>query len=328
MDLLLENTLTSLLDLNIHAAQAEIVTWQGRQALWLENGLAMIPGRRLQDARIAVSIGTDGPAYPGVAFRVEDVLNYELAYAVPHVSGEWDALQYDPVFHGSNTWQIYHGPSYQRATQVPTGHWFRLQVDFCATRAAVSVDGQPPLVVEKLAHPATPGLLGLWTFRPAYFCDLRVSTCDELDASPGEVPCAAPGTVEEWFVEDYGVVTCEPNGVVNLNRYLPAPPGEVRLVRRFEMPQGGPVTFEFGFSDALSLELDGQVIFNGENTFKGFADRPARGYAEPGTESLRRVLAPGMHSLAAVLGVSEPFGWGLGLAARGEGLRWLPAELG
>jgi len=327
MDLLLENTLTTLPDLNIHAAQAEIVTWRRRQALRLENGLALITNRRIQDARIEVSIGTDGPAYPGVAFRVVDVLNHELAYAVPHVSGEWDALQYDPVFHGSNTWQLYHGPSYQRVAQVPTGRWFRLQVDFCTTRAAVSVDGQPPLVVEKLAHPTTPGMFGLWTFRPAYFCDLRVLTCDEHE-SPGEVPCAAPGTVREWFVEEYGVVICEPNGVVNLNRYLPTSLGEVRMVRRFEMPQGGPVTFEFGFSDALSLELDGQVIFSGENTFKGFADRPARGYAEPGTESLRRVLAPGTHSLAAVLGASEPFGWGLGLAARGEGLHWLAVELG
>jgi len=47
-----------------------------------------------------VLIGADEPAYPGIAFRVADVLNFELAYAVPHVSGQWDALQYDPVFHG------------------------------------------------------------------------------------------------------------------------------------------------------------------------------------------------------------------------------------
>jgi hypothetical protein len=100
----------------------------------LENGLALIPGRRTTDASIEVLIGADGPAYPGVAFRVADVLNFELAYASPHVSGEWDALQYDPVFHGSNTWQVYHGPGYQRATQVPTGRWFRLKVDFYGDR--------------------------------------------------------------------------------------------------------------------------------------------------------------------------------------------------
>jgi hypothetical protein len=66
------------------------------------------------------------------------------------VSGEWDALQYDPVFHGSNTWQLYHGPGYQREAQVPTGRWFRLKVDTCGMRAAVSVDGQPSLEVERV----------------------------------------------------------------------------------------------------------------------------------------------------------------------------------
>jgi hypothetical protein len=88
------------------------------------------------------------------------------------------------------------------------------------------------------------------------------------------------------------------------------------------------VTFEFGFSDALTLELDGQVIFSGENTFKGFADRAARGYVELGMQPLRQELAPGRHCLTAVLRVSEPFGWGLALAAHGEELHWLPAELG
>jgi len=294
----------------------------------LENGLALVPGHRATDASIEVLMGADGPAYPGVAFRLADVLNFELAYAVPHVSGQWDALQYDPVFHGSNTWQVYHGPSYQRATQVPAGRWFRLKVDFHGARAAVSVDGQPPLVVERLAHPTEAGLLGLWTYRPAYFCDLRVSTGDGLDIPQGEMPSAAEGTVEAWFMEGYGVVVCEPNGVLNLNRYLPISLGEARLTRRFEMSEEGAVRFEFGFSDALSLELDGQVIFSGEHTFKGFEDRAARGYAELGMQSLQQGLSPGRHYLTAVLQVSEPFGWGLALAVHGEGLHWLPVELG
>ena len=324
----LQHTLANLAGLEIHAAQAEVVTWQGREALRLEDGLALFPGHRATDARIEVRIGVDGPAYPGIAFRVADVLNFELAYPVPHVSGEWDALQYDPVFHGSNTWQVYHGPGYQRAAQVPTGHWFRLRVDFRGSRAAVSVDGQPPLVVERLARPVTTGSFGLWTYRPACFCDLRVSPCDGLDAPPGEVVAAAAGTVRAWFVDGYGAVAAEPSGAINLNRYLPISLGEVRLSRRFEMAGGGPVRFEFGFSDALTLELDGQAIFSGENTFSGFADRAARGYVELGMGSVQQVLAPGPHRLAAALRVSEPFGWGLVLAAQAEGLHWLPVELG
>jgi hypothetical protein len=138
----------------------------------------------------------------------------------------------------------------------------------------------------------------------------------------------AEGVVDTWFIEGYGLVACEPNGALNLNRYLPVSMERARLVRRFEVSEEGEITFEFGFSDVLSLELDGEVIYQGENTFEGFTDRAARGYVELGMESVRQVLASGSHCLAAELEVKEGFGWGLVLAARGEGLRWLPVELG
>jgi hypothetical protein len=324
----MDYSLVSLDDLEIRAAQAEIVTWHEREALRLESGLALIPERKLKDASIELLIGTEGPAYPGVSFRVADVLNYELAYAVPHVSGQWDALQYDPVFHGSNTWQLHHGLGYQREARVPTDRWFRLKVDYSENQAAVSVDGQPPLFVQRLAHSGTAGRFGVWTFRPAYFCDLRVSSCERLETQAVESPSIAEGVVGTWFVEDYGVVTCEPNGVVNLNRYLPASLGKARLVRRFEVSEEAEIAFEFGFSDVLSLELDGEVVCRAQNTFRGFDDRAARGYVELGTGAVRRMLEIGSHHLAAELSVSEGFGWGLILAARGPGLRWLPAELG
>jgi hypothetical protein len=324
----MEETLVNLHELEIHAEQAEVVTWQGREALRLGNGLALVPENKLKNASIEVRIGTDGPAYPGVAFRVTDILNYELAYAVPHVSGQWDALQYDPVFHGSNTWQLYHGSGYQQEAQVPTGQWFHLKVDYCENKGAVPVDGQPPLVMSELAHPTMMGRFGLWTFRPAYFSDLRVSACEELAISRADVPSLSEGIVKSWFLQDYGVVACEPNGVVNLNRCFPTSMKKTSLMRRFETSEEAEIIFEFGFSDVLELALDGEEVFSGENTFTGFADRAARGYAELGTESLQLILPPGSHNLTADLEVSEGFGWGLVLAAHGEGLRWLPVELG
>jgi hypothetical protein len=242
--------------LQIQATRAEIVTWQGREALRLEDGIALIPDSQALDGSIELLIGVEGPAYPGVAFRVADVRNFELAYPTPHASGQWDALQYDPVFHGSNTWQIYHGPSYQRTAQVPIGSWFRFKVDFCGNRAAFSVDDQPPRVVEWLARPAAEGMFGLWTYRPAYFCDLSASTCDELDIPRGTIPGAAEHVLGAWFIQDYGVADCEANGAINVNRYLPVSMGSVRLTRQFEMLNASEIALQFGFSDALSLELD------------------------------------------------------------------------
>jgi hypothetical protein len=328
VSLLAQHPLDHLEGLHVRAEGAAAGEWQEQQALRLENGLVLLPGFQAADASIEVSISTEGPAYPGVAFRVADVVNYELAYAVPHVSGQWDALQYDPVFHGSNTWQVYHGPAYQASAEVPIGRWFQLRVDVCGSQATISVDDQPPLVVERLAHGWRGGYVGLWTYLPAWFRDLRVSTCQDLIVPAGVAPASSGGLVGEWFAEGYGVVTCEPNGVLNLNRYLPASLGEVHLVRAFELPTGGEVTLEFGFSDALTLEMDGETIWAGENTFRGFADRAARGYAEPGENVLQRTLAAGTHRLSALLRVTEGFGWGLALQALCEGLRWLPAELG
>jgi hypothetical protein len=304
------------------AQRAERTTWNGQEGLRLENGLALLPDLAVQDASIEVWIGTDGPAYPGIAFRAADALNYELAYAVPHVSGQWDAVQYDPVFLGSNTWQLYYGPGYQGVAEVPTGRWFHLRVDVCGERAAIAVDGQPPLVVEHLAHPVRAVPLGLWTYLPAYFRDLRV-TPSARSIPAGAVPTAPAGAVTTWFVEGHGVVEAEPNGVVNLNRLLLASAGTARLVRRLELATGEELEFAFGYSDVLSLELDGREIWSGEHTFRGFADRAARGYAEI-RESLRQVLAAGVHELTAVLRVQEGFGWGLVLAAHGESVRWLP----
>jgi hypothetical protein len=335
-----EDSLSDPAALDLTHAEAEVVDWGARRALRLNGGLVLIPGLVCTDATVEVLVATDGPAYPGIAFRLTDVANYELAYAVPHASGLWDALQYDPVWHGSNTWQLYYGPSYQQAAAVPTGCWYRLRLTYCGARAALWVDDGPPLAVSQLSHPTERGLLGLWTYRPAHFAELRISTCSALDLPPARPPPAASvsgsaGTVDAWFVEGYGVVAA-PGGRLVLNHYLPATMGQARLVRRFETRETCPraergkrkVRLHFGYSDALSLTLDGREVYAGECTFSGFGDRTARGYAELGYAEVHETVTPGTHTLVATLRVSEPFGWGLVLAGEGAGLRWLPAGLG
>jgi hypothetical protein len=302
---------------------AEVVTWRGRRALQLD-GLALVRGFELADATLEVDVCAEGPAYPGVVFHATDVLNHELAYAVPHCSEAWDAVQYDPVFHGSNTWQLYHGQGYQQAAEVPTGKWFHLRVDVFGTQASVSVDDQPRLVVQ-LAHGTKAGRVGLWTYRPAYFSGLRISEYQQSPQGGAALPQLSEDVVREWFVEGFGRVSCEPNGALNLNRYLPLALGEVRLVRRFEMSRAGEVELSFGFSDELSLALDGDIAFEGTNTFVGFDSYQDRGYVSTSTHSISWQVEPGVHQLTAGLKVTEGFGWGLGLALQGEDIQLLPA---
>ncbi len=327
MSTIYENGLADLRGLSLHARAAEVLTWQGRRALRLD-GLVVIPDILVPEACIEVQIGCDSAAYPGIAFHIQDQLNYELAYAQPHTSGKWDALQYDPVFHGSNTWQLYHGEAYQKATAVPLGEWFAFKVEFKEGWAAVRVGEQSPLIVERLAHQHRSGLVGFWTYLPAYFGDLCASECQSTPVFVGSTSQSPTGVLNEWFLEDFGRVACEPNGILNLNRYLPATVSEARLTRRFEAFTNESVKFTFGFSDNLSLQLDDEVLFTGQNTYSDSLNWSERGYVDFNQFSIQRSLAPGIHRLTAVLKVSEPFGWGLSLVLRGGKVRLLAVEAG
>ncbi len=307
----------------------EVVTWQGHPSVRFE-GLALLRGVRSPCAEIEARVWAEGPCYPGFAFHVVDPGSFELAYPVPHVTDQWDALQYDPVFNRSNTWQAFHGPAYQRAVTVPMQRWFTLRLRFDETRASIAVDDQSPLVVSQLARRETSGGLGLWCYRPAYFSQLRLSIGDVRLPAMGETAQHAPdgaipdGAIMEWDVPSIGAVRCEPNGILLVNRWLPVSAGRVHVARRFEVAEAGSFEIRFGFSDALSLFLDGERLFEGQTLWTGFADRAARGYIEPDAHAIRCDLHAGIHHLEADLGVSEYFGWGLTLALRGTGLTLLP----
>ncbi|CAG0930389.1 hypothetical protein TFLX_01707 [Thermoflexales bacterium] len=327
MAVIYQNDLSEMRDLFLGHGEAEAVVWQGRRALKL-NGLVILPDLVLTEGHVEVQIGADGAAYPGIAYRVADKSNYELAYAQPHTSGLWDALQYDPVFHHCNTWQLYHGPAYQQAAKVPTGAWFKFSIDFQDQRAVVRAGDQAPLLLNRSAHTHRDGLIGLWTYLPAHYCDLRVTTLEhDLPPAAPDQPID-PGNIDAWFVEGFGSIACEPTGILNLNRYLPLSVGEVRLSRWIDVTAADSIELDVGFSDELTLQIDDQVIFTGRNVFQSLsANWATRGYVEP-TTHLRQALTPGRHRLTAILKNTEYFGWGLIVNVHGGNFKLSPAGLG
>lgn len=299
--------LTNLDHLQITDPKAEIVTWQGRPALRLEGGFALLKDLQVTDAVIELDLGADpGGCYPGLAFRGADSQNIELIYCQPHTSGQWDALQYDPVLNGSNTWQIFHGPGCQATAQVPAGQWLTLRVELSGQSAMATLGGSP-LHIPRLAHDRTSGAVGVWTYRPAYFSQLRIGP--PAEAGPAQERRAPEGTITEWWLEGYGPIKAEPNGTVCLNRYRPISAETAVLKHTFTVT--GDTTLHFGFSDELRLLIDDTEVFTGSNRFTGFASRESRGYIDPDAHHLPLRLLPGEHTLTAHLSVSEPFGWGL-----------------
>lgn len=323
MNILYENSLSNTDGLQVFARQASPASFLGSPALLLD-GLVVFPRVRLDCATVEVEIAAAGASYPGVAFNIQDPHNYELAYAQPHTSGKWDAIQYEPVFHASNTWQQYHGPAYQQTACVPANQWFKMRLAFSGSRLAVWVDDQPPLLVEHLAHGEQEGWLGLWTYLPAHYRNLKVLDVPQLSVQKGVSPSAQTGAVTEWLAEGFGRMRCEPTGILNVNRYLPVPVGQVRLLRSFEVTDEGKAVAHFGFSDELTLELDGQEIFSGETRFGGMGTWESRGYVDPDGHNVELDLKPGCHTVAATLKASEYFGWGIAFALEGENIRWLP----
>lgn len=228
---------------------------------------------------------------------------------------------------------------------MPTGEWFTLEVAFRPQSASVRIGDGEPLVIPRLAHGAHTGFIGIWSYLPAYFSNLRVvSGVDYAPLSPKVAPSppglvpgspagargdasGSPGLVDEWFLEGFGSVRCEPSGILNLNRYLPLTLSEARLVRRLVAERKTQLEINFGFSDVLTLALDDQVLYEGKHLYEQGTDPRKLGYV--GLDyTLECTLSPGEHTLAATLSRTEFFGWGLIMALNGAAVRLEPAAIG
>jgi len=317
------HTLATLEGLEIAYGTARIVEEGQGKALDLQ-GLALIPDLELEDVGIEVEVFAPAPCYPGIAFRIADLRSFELAYVVPATSGQSDAIQYDPVFDGSNTWQLHTGPAYQTRAEVPTGKWFTLRVDVEGERASIQIGDQPPLVVEHLSHERAAGRIGLWTYRPARFRNLRVTTPRRFDDRTGERAHAPEGTVSEWWLDGVGTVGVEPSGVINMNRWLPSADTEARLTRWFRVDEDTDLEIAFGFSDSLKLCIDDIPVFQGTHTFSGFQNAETRGWVRPENCRVIHHVGSGRHRLEAILRVTEPFGWGMIVTLCRDHVAFLP----
>ncbi len=300
------------------ARTAEYLVRDGGPVLRLE-GLLFLKELRREDFRLEVEILAEGPCYPGVAFHARDGSDYELAYPVPHASGQPDAIQYDPVFRGGNSWQLFNGPPYQKSAVVPLREWFTLRLNVHRGRVSVQVNDQDPLVVERLAHGAGPGGIGLWSYRPAFFRNLRVFPARPIPET-GVRATAPADAVSSWRAPDGSRLRAGDNGVVDAGAALDPATRQAVLSRSFTLAEEADVTFGLGFSDAVVLRVDGEELFRGENRFRGFADLPSRGWVTPNAQTVRKSLSAGTHVVQVELSALEPFGCGFVLTAAGRGL--------
>jgi hypothetical protein len=77
-----------------------------------------------------------------------DSTNAEYVYLRQHKSGRSDAMQYTPVLNTGLNWQLYSGPGFTGAVDIPRNEWFHLRLEFAGAQGKLFVkDMNAPALV-------------------------------------------------------------------------------------------------------------------------------------------------------------------------------------
>jgi len=302
-------------------------------------GSAFLPDVMFVDGVIEYDIAVDGSrSYPGIRFRARDRFNYENFYIRPHVPGRPDAMQYTAAFNGVAAWQLYSGPGFTAAVDIPTGEWIHVRLEIAGNRARVFYgdDPEPALLIDDLKHPAAPGSVAISSRRDrsACFANFSVTGTDTLDFGPPPRPVHPRGLVREWELSQpyratdadmevypgdplpepivWTTVTAEPNGLLDIARHVPRSiNGEADLVFarvHLDAERDEIRRFSLGYSDYVCAFLDGRPLFSGNSAYQS-RDETFTGVVGL-YDTLHLPLRAGRNEL--LLAVVETFGgWGL-----------------
>ena len=298
--------------------EAKVAEYQGRKCLLLDGAAAVLKDFEMRDGVIDVDIATPASrGFFGIQFRVaNDGANAEWVYLRQHKSGLPDAMQYTPVLNTGANWQIYNGPGFTGAVDIPKDVWFHLRLEVVGAQAKLYVKDmdKPALVMNDLKSAVQKGEVALYVLTGAtYFSNFEIRTTPD---APWErhLPPMPPGTLTTWSLspsydalarnleqplspsESAGMkwqdVEVEAPGFVVLYRYYQAPHLRVTFERDFSKrlePQPGMkvvyarTTIDSDRDQVKKLYLgysdDVSVFLNGRILFRG---RSAQNFRDPG----------------------------------------------
>jgi hypothetical protein len=298
--------------------KAKPTEYQGRKALLLDGGAATLKDFEMRDGVIDVDVATPASrGFLGLQFRIaDDGANAEWVYLRQHKSGLPDAMQYTPVLHTGANWQIYNGPGFTGAIDIPKDVWFHLRLEVAGAQARLYVKDMdtPALVMNDLKSGVQKGQVALYVLTGAtYFSNFEIRTTPD---APWErhLPPTPPGTLTKWSLSPsydalqrylerplspaesdampWKDVEAEPPGFVVLYRYYDAPHIRVSFATDFSKrlePQPGMkmiyarTTIDSDRDQVKKLEIgysdDVSVFLNGQILFRG---RSAQNFRDPG----------------------------------------------
>ena len=321
----------------IEAAEYEVVDYLGQLALRLKGGGAILPETDIRNGLVEFDIAIPkSRGFAGVVFRLQDEANYENFYIRPHQSGNPDANQYQPVYNGVASWQLYYGTAYSTPVQYRYDEWMPVKILFAGDQADVYIDSDEPVLhIADLKRGDRGGAIGISAanFAAVHFANFRYTElADSYEFPPAPRPAPVANMIPSWQVSDVfaadkldGVVElnesqvaerswqsldAEATGITNLARVqgLSEKGNTVFAKTTIEAKEAGIRELALGYSDKAAVFLNGTLIYKGDNTYQ------SRDYRYLGTiglfDTIALPLREGENELC--IAVTETFGgWGV-----------------
>jgi hypothetical protein len=272
----------------------------------------------MRDGVIDVDVATPASrGFFGIQFRIaDDGATAEWVYLRQHKSGYPDALQYTPVLNTGANWQIYNGPGFTGAVDIPKDAWFHLRLEVTGAQARLYVKDmdKPALVMNDLKSGVQRGQVALHVLTGAtYFSNFEIRTTPDA-AWERRSPPMPPDTLTQWSLSPsydalernlerplppsesdairWQHVEAESPGFVVIYRYREAPHLRVSFAtdfsKRLEPQPGMRVVYARTSIDSdreqvkklsIGYSDDVSVFLNGRILFRG---RSAQNFRDPG----------------------------------------------
>src|SRR5262249_50790313 len=298
--------------------QAKTMDYQGRKCIFLNGGAASLNDFEMRDGVIDVDVATPASrGFFGMQFRIaNDGANAEWVYLRQHKSGLPDAMQYTPVLNTGANWQLYNGPGFTGAVDIPKDVWFHLRLEVVGAQAKLYVKDleRAALVMNDLKSGVQKGQVALHVLTGAtYFSNFQIRIAPD---APWErhLPARPPDTLTKWSLSPsydalarnlerslspsesdairWQDVEAEPPGFVVIYRYREAPHPRVSFAndfsKRLESQPGMKVVYVRTNIDSerdqvkkpyIGYSDDVSVFLNGKILYRG---RSAQGFRDPG----------------------------------------------
>jgi hypothetical protein len=251
--------------------KAEPAEYLGRKCLFLDGGGATVKDLELGDGVIDVDIATPAArGFFGPQFRISGD-NAEWVYLRQHKSGQPDAMQYTPVLKSGLNWQLYNGPGFTGAVDIPKNEWFHMRLEITGAQAKLYVKDmeKPALVMNDLKSGVQKGQIALAVLTGAtYFSNFEVRETAAVPWKRDDAPMPA-GTLTKWSLSPaYDALARDPE--------QPLSPAESKSIRWQDVEAESPgfvviyryreaphlrVTFANDFSKRLEPQAGMKVVY-------------------------------------------------------------------